>query len=331
MAKQENGSGTGRYTGYDIGSDSIPVSKPWFWKILLISLLITAVIITTVCFVLFHRKTEETKSLQEINDANTLKNLMKGHENIKITKSYSHLVDAKDFTTTRQVSLGEGGDYYSYYKVEGSAADFKEVIDHGEYYRNENDFSYYYGLIGDDYQKLCVEPIENEVFQLNTDDTLGDQNSSGKLMTIKLTYTVQSGDDYNTNYGFEAGTEIQKKVTCEKDTKLITSIAESVEDEVFFSYLVEYDTKLKVPNFYQRIRNAKTTRTCTVVSSYNGENEKNYSYTFASGTYFSMFEHEGYAMYQDKEGNVEYTISNVQLQNPNGDLTLYVMPAKAKE
>ena len=331
MAKEEKASKRGKYRGYDIdGHTASDRDRPWFWKILIISLLLTAVIVAGACFTLLHRKNEETRSLAEINKENTLKNLMKAHDNIKIIRSYAHLADGQDYTATRQVSIGEGGDYYCYNKIEGTAADYKEVIDHGEYYRNEGDFSYYYGLIGDDYEKKCVAPIEEDVFQLNTDDTLSDQNTSGDLMTLKLTYNVQGGDEYNTKYGFEAGTEIVKKVTCEAESKLITSLSESVDDEVFFSYLIEFDSELKIPRFYQKIKKLKTMRTCSVVSSYGSDKEQTYDYTFGIGTYFTVFDHDGYGIYQDKEGNVEYTQSNLQFQNPNTDLTLYVISAGGK-
>ena len=328
MAKQDKSSKKGKYRGYDIERQAgNEMDRPWFWKVLLISLLLTAVIVSGVCFTLMHRKHEETRSLEEINKANTLKDLMKDHDNVKIIRSYEHLAEGENYTATRQISIGEGGDYYCYYKVEGTTADYKEVVDHGEFYRNEGDFSYYYGLIGDDYEKKCLAPMEEDVFQLNTEDTLGDQNSSGSLMTIRLTYNVQGGDEYNTRYGFEAGTEITKKITCESDSRLITSVSESVEDEVFFSYLVEFDSELKIPRFYQKIKKLKTMRTCTVVSSYQSDKEQTYDYTFGIGTYFTVFDHDGYGIYQDKEGNIEYSKSNLQFQNPITDLTLYVISA----
>ena len=88
MAKQDKSSRKGKYRGYDIeGQTGSDINRPWFWKVLLISLLLTAVIVTGVCFTFMHRKHEETRSLEEINEANTLKNLMKDHDNVKIIRS----------------------------------------------------------------------------------------------------------------------------------------------------------------------------------------------------------------------------------------------------
>ena len=60
-------------------------------------------------------------------------------------------------------------------------------------------------------------------------------------ITLQLTTKVQSGDDYDTEYGFSAGDTIEKTIIIDKKTQLITSVEEKCGDEVFYGYTVEFD------------------------------------------------------------------------------------------
>ena len=51
------------------------------------------------------------------------------------TSSYSHLAEGSDYTTTRQIKKDKKGNYFSYFKKEGSDDDYKEVISNKELYR----------------------------------------------------------------------------------------------------------------------------------------------------------------------------------------------------
>ena len=323
-----------QYTGYVLDQDAVmegEAKKPWFWKILGISLLLTLAVVAGACFFFFHQKQENSRAIEEINEANTMAKLLEGHDNVKIIQSYSHLADgSEDYTTTRQVSMKDGK-YYSYLKKEGTSEDYKEVIDDEKLYRYDERVRYFYGLVGDDYQSTCVASIENDVFQGNTDDTIEDEKERENTLTLRLTYDVTDGDDYSMNYGFGGGTRIEKTITVDKKTKLVLSDSESVDDEVFYSYTVEFDKQLKTPKFYIKAMQQKDTRTCTLYSDYDGEDGKEYKYKIPINTYFTVLDHEDYLLYTNEEGTIEFTQSQMLMQNPDTDITLYLKPVNNED
>ena len=114
----------------------------------------------------------------------------------------------------------------------------------------------------------------------------------------------------------------------DKKTQIITSVEEKCGDEVFYGYNVEFDGQKKVPVFYQKLEKEK--RVCTVYSDYNGENNQEYTYSIPVDVYFTVLDHEGYKVYEDENGNKEFTEYQMQIQNPETDLSLYVKTASSK-
>lgn len=45
---------------------------------------------------------------------------------------------------------------------------------------------------------------------------------------------------------------------------------------------------------------------------------------------FTVLDHEGYKVYEDENGNKEFTEYQMQIQNPETDLSLYVKTASSK-
>lgn len=316
-----------RYQGYDLDAALQSRSgkkKPWFWKILGISLLITAFLILVVCGYIFGSKKKMTEHISKINQVNTMDALLDGHQNVLITTSYSHLAEEEDYTGTRFVKKTKDGDYYSYYKTEGKEEDYKEVIRDQKLYRYDEKFVYFYGLIGNDYEDTCVSEIENAVYQASDSEKIEKETESGNFVKINSTYEVTDGDSYNTKYGFEVGDKIEKVLTIDKDSLLVLNAIESCNGEEFFSYTVEFDGKDKVPQFYQDLKNKETERECTVYDDYDGDQEKKYTFDIPSGVYFTLLDHEGYKVYSDKDCEKEFTKYQMQVQNPESDLTLYV-------
>ena len=120
-----------KYKGYDLDRNSSHrrrKNQPWFWKVLGISLLLTIIILAGVVFGVLHKTHKNAKHMEEINAANNIEALLKDHKNVTITTSYSHLAEGSDYTTTRQVRKDKKGNYFSYFKKEGTDADYKEVI-----------------------------------------------------------------------------------------------------------------------------------------------------------------------------------------------------------
>lgn len=316
-----------RYKGYELESNSKhrrDQNKPWFWKVLGISLLLTVLIIAAVIFGLLHRTHKNAKHMEEINAANTIDALLKNHENVTITTSYSHLAEGSDYTTTRQIRKDKKDNYFSYFKKEGSDDDYKEVISNKELYRNNGKYTQYFGLVGDDYEQECVKSIENAVFQGDTKDSVQNEKERDNTITLQLTTTVQSGDDYDTVYGFASGDKIEKTIIIDKKTQLITSVEEKCGDEVFYGYNVEFDGEKKIPQFYKDLKKEKEKRTCTVHSEYNGEDNQKYTYKIPINLYFNVLEHDGYKVYEDKNGKKEFTHYQMEVQNPDTALSLYI-------
>lgn len=102
--------------------------------------------------------------MEEINSANTVEALLKEHKLVTITASYSHLAEGSDYTTTRQIKKDKKGNYFSYFKKEGSDDDYKEVISNKELYRYNGKYTQYFGLVGNDYEEECVKAIEDSNF-----------------------------------------------------------------------------------------------------------------------------------------------------------------------
>ena len=84
---------------------------------------------------------------------NTVEALLKEHKLVTITASYSHLAEGSDYTTTRQIKKDKKGNYFSYFKKEGSDDDYKEVISNKELYRYNGKYTQYFGLVGNDTRK----------------------------------------------------------------------------------------------------------------------------------------------------------------------------------
>ena len=325
--KRKPSGGGQRYTGYNVDKKKtarMERRKPWFWKILGISLVITMVILAGACFTLLHRDRQNTQAISDLNSANTMEALLKDHKNVTINCSHSNLAEETSYNTTRQVRIKSNGNYYSYLKVDGTGDDYKEVINDEELFRYDEKYARYYGLIGDDYNATCVKEIEESVFQGSTDDTVVDTKEREKVTTMRLTYEVREGDSYTKDYGLAAGAKVDKVIIFENDTKIVTSAEESVDDEVFYSYSVEFDKKNKKPAFYSRLQKKDTTRVCKVFSDYNGEQGKEYTYTIPTDCYFTLLPHKGYGVFLDEEATQEFSEFQVETQNPEGDLTLYV-------
>ena len=88
-----------RYQGYDLEKTTKSRSgrkRPWFWKVLGISLCLTALIILGVCGYIFRSNKKMTDYISKINDANTMEKLLADHKNVQITCDYSHLAEGED-------------------------------------------------------------------------------------------------------------------------------------------------------------------------------------------------------------------------------------------
>lgn len=317
-----------RYQGYDIDKTTKKRKsrkKPWFWKVLGISLLLTVLILASACGWLLHSNKKMTDHLSEINDANTMEALLKGHKNVTITCSYSHLTEEEDHTTTRLVKKTKSGEYYSYFKKEGtSEGDYKEVIRNRKLYRYDEKYVRFYGLIRDDYERVCLEDIEGSVFQTSGEERIESENESDGLISIKAVCDVQEGDDYTSVYGFSAGEKIYKSITIDKESGIVLSETESCNDEEFYSYRVEFDGETKVPKFYQRLQKEENTRECTIFDDFGGDGEEEYTFDVPYDAYFVMLDHEDCTVYVDEDCERELTDYQIEIQNPEGEVKLYV-------
>ena len=170
------------------------------------------------------------------------------------------MAEGSDYTTTRQIKKDKKGNYFSYFKKEGSDDDYKEVISNKELYRYNGKYTQYFGLVGNDYEKECVKAIEDSIFQGDMKDQIQNEKERDSTITLQLTTKVQSGDDYDTEYGFSAGDTIEKTIIIDKKTQLITSVEEKCGDEVFYGYTVEFDGEEKIPQFYKDLKKEKEKR-----------------------------------------------------------------------
>ncbi|MBR5046974.1 MAG: hypothetical protein IKX76_01935, partial [Eubacterium sp.] len=105
-----------RYQGYDVDKVMIQNSRqkgPWFWKVLGISLLLTALIITVAAGVAMRRRKQQANYLSKINESNSVDILLDGHSNMTISHTYSGLKDTDDYTTTRFLKKSKKGTLFS--------------------------------------------------------------------------------------------------------------------------------------------------------------------------------------------------------------------------
>ena len=319
------------YQGYDLdrkAAKKLEKNKPWFWKVLLISLLLTFIGVGVACASLFHRDQMNTEAIQAVNAANNIDDMLLNHRNMTIVENYSHLVDGTDYKTTRQIRP-ENGDIFAYYKVEGTMEDYKEVVAGKALYRYDEKAVKYYALIGNDYFNLLAQ-LREQIYQCELDDTVDTTKDRGDVTTMRLLYNVKEGDEYSTRYGFAAGSQIIKTITMESKTKYITSVEEKCADEVFYSYTVEFDGKKITPKFYSTVRKTEETRTCTVYSWVDDDNGKAYKYRVPYEVYFTVEERPGYKVYLDKEGEDEFTDLSLATQNVEAPISLYILPDEQK-
>ena len=313
-----------RYQGYDLDKTiQKRYKRPWFWKILGISLLCTACVLLVVCGVVFRSNQRRAGYISDINGANTMENLLTDHKNVQITVNYSHLANAEDYKTTRFVKKTNNGEYYSYYRTDGMEEDYREVIRNQQMYRYDGKYVYY-GLLGNDYEDVCIAQIEGEVFQANDAVRITSEQESGDFLKVEATYDVTEGDEYASRYGFQAGDQITQTLTLDKDSMIVLTAVETCNGEEFHSYTVEFDGKDRNPEFYQNIKEEEPGRECTVYFDYEGNDEETYTFDIPGGVYFNVLEHEGYTVYSDEDCESEFTEYQMQVQNPETDLTLYV-------
>lgn len=318
-----------RYQGYDVkkvAAGNANRKKPWFWKVLGISLVLTAVIISVACVIGMRTKKQQTDYLSSINDSNTVDLLLENHKNVTITQSFSKLKDEEmnDYKTIRFLKKrGEKNTLFSYLKTEGLSEDYKEVLDNEKLFRFDGNYAYFYGFVKDDYKDF-LDSISAEVVQLNGSERVQEQIDSSDVMKVTMTYDVQANDSYTKKYDIAPGSTIKKVLTIDKETLLITSLHESVNEEEFYSYSVSFDGDNKNPEFYRNIKDKHTTRKCVVYYDYGGKEEEKYNYTLKVDTYFTLLPHEGYKVYMESACNTEFTTMNMQTQNPYTDLTLYM-------
>lgn len=316
-----------RYQGYDVDkmrNKRAGRHKPWFWKVLGISLILTILLILAAFGYIFRSNKKMMAYLSQINEANTVEKLLDGHKNITITTSYSHLSEGDDYKTTRFLKKDKDGEYYSYLKTEGLEKDYKEVIADGEMYRYDERFAYCFGLLGEEDQNQCLEEIKDAVFQASEEEKIDNQKESGHFIKVEALYEVSEGDDYNTTYDFQAGEQVVQTLTLDKETLIVLTAVETCGGEEFYSYTVEFDGENKIPQFYKDVKDLTKDRLCTVYYDYEGKNEKKYTFKLSSDVYFNLLPHKGYKAYTDEDCEKEFTDYQVEVQNPETDLTLYV-------
>lgn len=331
---QKNRKKKKRYQGYDveqITSRRYQKSKPWFWKVLFISLLLSAAIVVGACAYFINGDRKKTDYLAGMNEANNMQALLEGHKNVSITESFSHLAEDKDYTLTRIVTKTKSGEYYSYLKKIQDEDTNKEVIRNKIMYRYDESFPRYVALVGDNYEKICIPEIEGCVFQNDGNETIEDQKDKGELVNIKASVTVQEGDRYNITYGFDPGTKIDKTIVMDKESGIVTSETESSGGEEFYSYIVEYDGETKVPYFYKKIKEKTDTRECTVYVDDGTGEWKEYNYDVPMDVYFTVLEQDGYRCYADKDCTKEFSEYQISVQNPESSVTLYLKKEPGQE
>ena len=118
-------------------------------------------------------------------------------------------------------------------------------------------------------------------------DQIQNEKERDSTITLQLTTKVQSGDDYDTEYGFSAGDTIEKTIIIDKKTQLITSVEEKCGDQ-------------------------------------------EYTFNLPIDLYFTVLDHDGYKVYEDEDGTKEFTHYQMEVQNPDSDLSLYIKAESSK-
>ena len=196
----------------------------------------------------FTTNQKRSSYISEINEANTMENLLNGHENVQITVNYSHLTNEEDYKTLRFVKKTNSGDYYSYYRTDGMEEDYREVIRNKQVYRYDGRYVYYYGLLDNDYEDVCLAQIEGDVYQVGEDMRITDEQESGDFLKVEATYDVTEGDEYTTKYGFKVGDQITQTLTLDKESMIVLTAVESCNGEEFHSYTASLTARIRIRN-----------------------------------------------------------------------------------
>ncbi|MEE1228076.1 MAG: hypothetical protein U0K57_03825 [Lachnospiraceae bacterium] len=316
------------YQGYDL-EETIEnrYKRPWFWKILGISLLSSFIIIFGIVAGLYIRQNRKTNYAKSINKENTVDKLLDGHKNFEIVCKIDNKEEGSSYKTTRQISKN-GDDYYSYFKKEGSDNDYKEVIDKQKLYRSDDRFTTAYGLIGDDYDSKVVGSIKNSTYRLTSRDNVSSEKTSGNLVKIVASYTVKAGDKYNEKFGLQVGDTVNKKIVMSKETRVVSSAIESFDGDQIYSYKLKFDAKKRIPRFYAKVKKIDEKRKITVYHNYGSSNQKKYTFKIPQDVYFNLLKHTGYKVYIDKKCKTAFSSYQVQTQNPETNLSLYMKRTK---
>lgn len=316
-----------RYQGYDVETTRKKrkkKKKPWFFKTMFLSILISLVVIVGVCAVLMIDKKKTQDYLTSINEANTIENILAGHDNVRIDRSFSHLAEQEDYSDTRYLRFDKDEDLDSYYKLAGTTEDYKEVINARQLYRNNDSYSTYFGLPGDLYEKFCLTSVENDIFRTDGTEKIVAQNETDSVISITANIDVKAGDVYNTKFGFDEGTVVQRIMMIDKDSLVITSVSDTVDEEEFESYNLNYDVEWKKPKFFKTLSRKSNTRKCFVYYDFGGEHEEKYTFTVPYDVYFRLPESEDYMVYMNQDCTREFTNFQFEIQNPTGSMTLYM-------
>ncbi len=316
-----------RYKGYDV--QEVAKKHPqkegnWFWKTLVISVVISIFILIAIVVAFYLYSKKQTDYISRINESNSLETLLDGETNLQVTQTYSNTADGNDYTAIRQVRLDDDGEYFSYYKTEGLVTDIKEVIADNEVYQSDGSYTYYYAMVGDDYDDKLQE-ISDDIFSVYDDEKIEEQTESSDTVTIVTNYSVQSGDKYTQIFGCSAGDTIKREIIMDKETSKVTAVKETYNDELIYTYSLEQSVENKTPKFYQAVQKAKTTRKCSVYYDYGGDGETSYSYDVPEDVYFTLLDHDGYTVYMDTDEQKEFGEYEMQTQSLTNVLTLYMV------
>ncbi|MFR3343343.1 MAG: hypothetical protein ACLTS6_04255 [Anaerobutyricum sp.] len=89
-------------------------------------------------------------------------------------------------------------------------------------------------------------------------------------------------------------------------------------------------TEERFRQFYQEFKEGKRKRVCTVYSDYDGEKNQEYTFNLPIDLYFTVLDHDGYKVYEDEDGTKEFTHYQMEVQNPDSDLSLYIKAESSK-
>ena len=88
--------------------------------------------------------------------------------------------------------------------------------------------------------------------------------------------------------------------------------------------------KKRFHSFYKDLKKEKEKRVCTVYSDYDGEKNQEYTFNLPIDLYFTVLDHDGYKVYEDEDGTKEFTHYQMEVQNPDSDLSLYIKAESSK-